>query len=109
MNEKLKTEKMRSVEFVRIKKLLRFFDYRFDKLMRDMTAELEAISFTKKRERAMLAFFSKLSDNYSKTIHDLLAASIESKQRKSLSRPEDYHKKMAIFFRNIYGCSRSRL
>jgi CHAD domain-containing protein len=44
---------------------------------------LKIISFTKKSERSMLTFFSNLSNHYSKTIHDLLAISIESKQWKS--------------------------
>jgi CHAD domain-containing protein len=48
-----------------------------------MTAELKTISFKKKSERSMLTFFSKLSNHYFKTIHDLLAISIEPKQWKS--------------------------
>jgi len=79
--KKLKTN--RSLKWRRLKKLLHLFDDQFDKLVQKMTVELKAISFTKKSERSMLTFFSNLSDHYSKTIHDLLAISIESKQWKS--------------------------
>lgn len=76
-------KKNQSLEWRRLKKRLHRFDHQFDKLVRNMTVELKTSSFTKKSERSMLAFFSNLSDHYSKTIRDLLAISIESKQWKS--------------------------
>lgn len=78
-----KLKKNRSREWRRLKKLLHLFDHPFDKLVKNMAVELKVISFTKKRERSMLTFFSKLSHHYFKTIHDLLAISIESTQWKS--------------------------
>ncbi len=78
-----KLQKIRAREWQQLKKSLRLFDHQFDKLVQNMTAELKTISFTKKSERSMLIFFSKLSRHYFKKMQDLLAISTESKQWKS--------------------------
>lgn len=75
-----KLSKMRSLELRQIKKLLYRFDHQFDKIVSEMMAKLKIISFTEEYENSLLTYFSNASNNFSKTIHEILAVSTITKQ-----------------------------
>ena len=103
---------LRDKEFTRIKKVLKDFEERkLDQMVREIVADVNDVSITKRNSVSLLAYFSNVSIRQYLAIHRRLGVAVGPERRTSRHALRIAIKKWRYFFEiitHILGCDYSR-